>query len=393
MGAADSYLSRLLASVGCALSACTVAKPSTAPEPSRPGVLAQGRTPPGAAARCASRIDRVPAQPLGAEWEDWLAWGRQLELPSIPAADPTKVVIADIREHVVLARHGKARFEANGPVLADAGGTPFMFPVFALDVDTELARVRIVSEFEGSEIFVWVDQLDLLPVPVAQVQISGLASSGGAAPSGVWLAPGHVTLPVAIGATEIRVVEATAGLRVEGTLSTERLGYLFAYDHFESAKGEDVRLLPGEILAIPGGDPIAIDDPESEAKHIDGEVRILDAQGPWRLVEVVSRDSAFVVRGYVPAERVVPSEPTPSFSLPYVRAFDANAREASAPKSGERRLARGTRLLANDGTVVGLIRSTSDLPDCGGDRVAVPTFWGPLILGVDETAVTSSAGG
>jgi hypothetical protein len=391
VGAADSYLSRLLASVGCVLSACTVAKPSAAPGPSRPGVIAQGRTLPDAAARCASRIDRAPAQPLGAEWEDWLAWGRHLELPSIPATDPTEVFIGDIREHVVLARHGKARFEANGPVFADAGGTPFMFPVFALEVDTELARIRIVSEFEGSEIFVWVDQLDLLPVPVAQVQLSGVASSVGSARSGVWLAPGHVTLPVAIGATEIRVVEAMAGLRVEGTLSTERLGYLFSYDHFEPAMGEDVRLLPGEILAVPGGDPIAIGDPEREAKHIDGEVRILDAQGPWRLVEVVSRD--FAVRGYVPAERVVPSEPIPSFSLPYVRAFDANARDASAPKSGERRLARGTRLLSDDGTVVGLIRSTSDLPDCGGDRVAVPTFWGPLILGVDETAVTSSAGG
>ncbi|HLT35835.1 MAG TPA: hypothetical protein VK034_06105, partial [Enhygromyxa sp.] len=58
--------------------------------------------------------------------------------------------------------------------------------------------------------------------------------------------------------------------------------------------------------------------------------------------------------------------------------------ERPAPKAGERRLARGTRLLSDEGAVVGLIRWPSDLPDCGADRVAIPTHWGPLVLRIDD---------
>ncbi|MBL4682969.1 MAG: hypothetical protein JKY37_00145 [Nannocystaceae bacterium] len=73
------------------------------------------------------------------------------------AVDPTEVEIGEIQQHVVLARHGKMRFEADGLPFADAGGTALMFPVFVLDTAPKLGRVRIVSEFEDTVLFVWVD--------------------------------------------------------------------------------------------------------------------------------------------------------------------------------------------------------------------------------------------
>lgn len=370
-----------LATIGCLLSACRAPKPPAATDVAAPPAIAQEPAPPGGDSVCASQIELAPAQPLGPEWKPWFEWGKRLELPSLPPVDPTEVRIADIRDHVVLARHGSARFEADGLPFADAGGTAYMFPVFVLAVDPDLARVRIVSELQSNEIFVWVDQADLLPVPVSSVQLALSVSSVGSPTPGVWLAPGRAVSPVALDSTEVRVADTEAGLRVEGTLPLDKLGYVFAYDHFVAAKGEYVRLLSGEVLAAPGGAPIAIDDPDMD--YVDGKVRILERRGRWRFVEIISGDSTLAVRGYVPAERVAP-EGNQYVASPYGGAFGPEPRERDPPKAGERRLDRGTRLLSDSGAVVGLIRQSADLPDCGADRVAVPTHWGPLVLRVDD---------
>ncbi|MBL4682970.1 MAG: hypothetical protein JKY37_00150 [Nannocystaceae bacterium] len=179
-------------------------------------------------------------------------------------------------------------------------------------------------------------------------------------------------------------------LRVEGTLPFERLGYVFAYQHFGPMHEEEFRLLSGEILAAPWGDPIASKaDPLGEGNNIQGDISVLGSRYGWRFVEVVSSDGNIVVRGYVEAARLsTPDTDSDFVASPYGSTYESSPPE---PEYGARLLARGTRLLSEDGVVLGLIGWPSYFPDCDGNRVAVPTHWGPMVFQVEEPAAPASS--
>lgn len=374
-----STASLAVALAGCASPRPTDREPTSQPMPS----VGQARAETSVDQACLDRVKLEPEERLGTQWSSWLKWGANLALPSVTAVDPTTVEIGEIRTHAVLARHGKARFTANGPTFADAGGTTAMFPVVVLDTAPELARVRIVSEFDGTEVFVWVEQTDLLPIPHERSQLLGPSARSGALLPGVWIAPGRILQPVEFDSKSVRMMATFGGLHVEGTMPADRLGYVFAYDHFGPFDEKDTQLIRGNLLSEPGGAPVATSDISNEAEHVDGAVSILDSDSGWDFVEVVSRDGTIVVRGWVDASRVAPATGGVFVAAPFSGSEQTKPKED--PKPGLRRLEPGTRLLAEDGAVLGRIRWPEyDLPECGADLVAVPSHWGPLVFRVDR---------
>lgn len=382
-------MTRRVAFLGC-LVACGPAKPQRI-APTSEAAVSRGTPAASGDELCAGRLENLSSELLDPVWNRWLEWGATtIQLPAVSGSDPTVVESADIREHAVLARHGSMRFDADGPVIADAGGTAFMSPVFVLATIPELARVRIVSELAGVNLFVWVDQADLLPVPVARVQVRPPSPTGGNPSAGIWLTPGRILDVVDFGAAEIRGSTTFGGLRVEATVPLRALGYIFDYDHIRPASSEDVQLLAGDILAAPGGTPLATKDPALDAEYVEGHVSVLESNGAWRFDEIIAADGGVAVRGHVEATRLSAASEAKRFLASPFSPGSFSETTSTQPSAGERRLDRGTRLRSDDGAVVGSIRwSGYDLPDCGDGRVAVPTQWGALVLRADEESVQS----
>lgn len=326
-----------------------------------------------------SRVELVsstePSSPDPA-LDAWLEWGSRVPLARVTPIDPAHSDLENAPDRVLVARLGDARLTVDtAPILDGAGEYTQPHELVVLDTDPARRRVRVAVRGD-IDLFLWLDAHDLLPTPTRAARLRPTSGRSPGRGAGVWIAPGHVLRPSELENT--RVLLVIENLATPVWLSASAIGHVYRRAPFVVPAQNRHVLLPGPVLASPGGATLAHYDDE----HLD-DFRHLRLDGAWRLVEVVDYGGELRVRGYVPARRVQRVEPWEVghfLAAPYGDAY----RIEPPPARGYRRLEPGTALTTDDGDLVAFVHGyrSVDVPDCGHETVALETAWGAVTLRV-----------
>lgn len=271
-----------------------------------------------------------------------------------------------------LTRLGEVRLTPDGPaILAGAGAS--VSPEQLLVVEEGPRIGVVVGDMGRIRMFVYVDPSDLAAVVGRETKLSQSASRSEPGDLGVYMRAGARVTVAELRGAEGRVVDPCQDFDAEGWLPGDALARVFSRPPEVDGEGDDTYILSGSVMTLrPGGPPVAVFHDFDPSDFNYAAVRIGEPQRGYQRVEYLAEDCR--ARGWVATANLSDEGSDVWGGLtPTQQARPCATRGERVP------LAPGVVLVHADSRLpFAVVNEPTWLSRTAGDRLCLPTFWGPI---------------
>jgi hypothetical protein len=271
-----------------------------------------------------------------------------------------------------LARLGEVRLTPDGPAIIAGTGAPAS-PEQLLVVEEGPRIGVVVGDMARIRMFVYVDLTDLAAVVGRETKLSQSASRSEPGDLGVYMRAGARVTIAEIRGAEGRVVDPCQNFDAEGWLPGDALARVFSRPPEVEGEGDDTYILSGSVMTLsPGGPPVAEFHDFDPSGFFYSAVRIGKPRRGYQRVEFLAEDCR--ARGWVATANLSDKGSDVWGGLTQTQ------QALPCATSAERvPLVPGVVLVHADSRLpFAVVNEPTELFRTAGDRLCLPTFWGPV---------------